>query len=82
MNAKIFTPFVLAVALAVVFGFGAVNNTHAVSTDSYNVSTPDQSNMIGVDEAGNRLGATSDRDKGPAPSFQTYGLFGNWSDVR
>ncbi len=82
MNAKIFTPFVVAVALAVVFGFGAINNTNAASTDSYNVSPPDQANMIGVDEAGNRLGANADRDKSPSPSFQTYGLFDNWSDVR
>ncbi len=82
MNAKIIRLSVFAIALAVLFGLGAVNNTFAAHSDSFNVSPADQANLIGVDEANNGVGAASDRDSGPSPSFQTYGLSGDWSLVR
>ncbi len=83
MNAKIIRLSVFAIALAVLFGLGAVNNTFATThSDSYNATPADQANLIGVDEANNGAGRVSDRDAGPSYSFQTYGLSGDWSLVR
>ncbi len=82
MNARILSLTVFTLALAVVFGFGAINNSNAALTDSFNLVAGHEVNLTGVDEANNGIGTASDKDAGPSFSFQTYGLSGDWATVR
>ncbi|MHC1726159.1 MAG: hypothetical protein AB9866_09165 [Syntrophobacteraceae bacterium] len=77
---RIFNLTILAVAFALVIGFGAFSTTMAAS-DNFNWDYPGQVNLIGIDEANNSLAGHADRDRGvPGFTFDTYGLAGNYAD--
>lgn len=82
MNKKlIFSVAIFAVAFAMVFGFGSMNNVNA-SPENYNLEYTGEANLIGVDEAHNSLG-NRDTDRGaPVFNFGSYGLGSDFSPER
>ncbi|MEN6438884.1 MAG: hypothetical protein ABFD97_09895 [Syntrophobacter sp.] len=81
MNTKlIFSVSIFAVAFALVFGFGSINNVNA-SPENYNAEYVGEANLIGVDEAHNSL-ASRDKDSGSGFTFESHGLNSEFSPER
>ncbi len=80
MKKFIYSLSVVAVAFALVFGFGTLNTAKAVpgeNGEGYNLPAG-ENNLFGVDQADNStVGIDRDRDADlRAHEFDSYGLFG------